>query len=149
MASAEGASQKFRVFCRTAAYDFFKFQGGGKCPLAPLRAPMSNRPFSKDLCAFRFLEFHNYGSHRWAHLRGKMQQRLELGRGMCISFSFWQFLALRFVNLLKVLKTRGLPRDTRLERSVLNTTRIKNISSADCMIVQELKVLKTRGQRLV
>ena len=36
MASTEGASKTFRVFCGTTAYDviFFKFQGG-KCPLAP------------------------------------------------------------------------------------------------------------------
>ena len=33
-ASAEGASENFRVFCRTAAYGvfFFKFQCGGKSP---------------------------------------------------------------------------------------------------------------------
>ena len=37
-ASAVGASEKFRVFCGTAAHDviFFKFQGGGQVPpLAP------------------------------------------------------------------------------------------------------------------
>ena len=35
--SAEGASEKFRVFCRMAAHDviFSKFQGGGKCPPCP------------------------------------------------------------------------------------------------------------------
>ena len=33
--SAEGASEIFRILCRTAAYDviFFKFRGGGKRPL--------------------------------------------------------------------------------------------------------------------
>ena len=37
MASAEGASENFRVFGRTAAYDiiFFKFQGGGDGATAP------------------------------------------------------------------------------------------------------------------
>ena len=36
IASAEGASENFRAFCRTAAYDviFFKFQGGGEAPPA-------------------------------------------------------------------------------------------------------------------
>ena len=43
VASTEGASENFRVFCRTTAYDviFFQIPGGGKCPGAPpLRAPM-------------------------------------------------------------------------------------------------------------
>ena len=43
MASAEGASENFKVFCRTAAYDviFFQIPGGGAVPpLTPLRAPM-------------------------------------------------------------------------------------------------------------
>ena len=36
-ASAEGASEKFRVFCMGTAYDviIFKFQGGGIRPPAP------------------------------------------------------------------------------------------------------------------
>ena len=41
IATAEGASENFKVFCRTAAYDvIFSNSRGGKCPLAPLRAPM-------------------------------------------------------------------------------------------------------------
>ena len=43
MASAKGASENFKVFCRTAAYDVIFFQiprGGGSAPLTPLRAPM-------------------------------------------------------------------------------------------------------------
>ena len=43
MASAEGASKNFKVFCRTAAYDVISFQipgGGAVPPLTPLRAPM-------------------------------------------------------------------------------------------------------------
>ena len=43
MASAEGASENFKVFCRTAAYDVIVFQiprGGAVPPLTPLRAPM-------------------------------------------------------------------------------------------------------------
>ena len=43
-ASAEEASEKFRVFCTERAYDvtIFKFQGGGQLPqVAPLRAPMN------------------------------------------------------------------------------------------------------------
>ena len=41
-ASADGASEKFRVFCRTQGYDviFFKFQGG-KCPPPPTGAHVS------------------------------------------------------------------------------------------------------------
>ena len=37
MASAEGASENFKVFCRTAAYDviFFQIPGGGSAPLDP------------------------------------------------------------------------------------------------------------------
>ena len=35
-ASAVGASENFRVFCRTAAYDvIFQIPGGGKCPPLP------------------------------------------------------------------------------------------------------------------
>ena len=43
-ASAEGASVKFRVFYRGAAYNviIFKIQGGGNSPPAPLLTPMSN-----------------------------------------------------------------------------------------------------------
>ena len=45
MASAEGGSEKFRVFCRTVAYDvtfFLKFHGGGARASFPphLQAPM-------------------------------------------------------------------------------------------------------------
>ena len=41
-ASAEGASDNFRVFCRTAAYDviFSNSREGQVPPLPPLRAPM-------------------------------------------------------------------------------------------------------------
>ena len=43
-ASAEGASENFRVVSTETAYDviIFKFQGGGNCPRLPhpLRAPM-------------------------------------------------------------------------------------------------------------
>ena len=36
MTSSEGASENFRVVCRTAAYDvIFSNSKGGKCPLAP------------------------------------------------------------------------------------------------------------------
>ena len=43
MANAEGASEHFRVFCRTAAYDVIcgQIPGAGQVPQPPVRVPMN------------------------------------------------------------------------------------------------------------
>ena len=64
IASAEGASQNFRVICRTAAYDviFFKFQGGGKCP----PCPPCGRPW---VCWLNHLNrVNHYVNEIWPHI---------------------------------------------------------------------------------
>ena len=63
IASTKGASENFRVFCRTAAYDviFFKFQGGGKCP--PLPPPAGAHG---QLCCAIHVDV--YATHFWRRL---------------------------------------------------------------------------------
>ena len=57
-ASAEGASEKFRVFNRGTAYDviIFKFQGGA---FAPLLTPMASS-HAVDICTNEVIELYTH-----------------------------------------------------------------------------------------